>query len=159
MRYMNINPVDVANGEGVRVSLFVSGCRNRCKGCFNKETWSFEAGKLYSNVTLMRLLKYLEPNYIAGLSILGGDPFEPENIEEVTKLCKYVKGKYPNKTIWVYTGYIYENLKDLEIMKYIDILVDGPFVESLKNITLAFRGSENQRIIDVKKEKLWISKH
>lgn len=159
MRYMKINPVDVANGEGVRVSLFVSGCRNRCKGCFNKETWSFEAGELYSNVTLMRLLKYLEPNYIAGLSILGGDPFEPENIEEVTKLCKYVKGKYPNKTIWVYTGYIYENLKDLEIMKYIDILVDGPFVESLKNITLAFRGSENQRIIDIKKEKLWISEH
>lgn len=147
MNYAKINPTDIANGPGVRVSLFVTGCRNRCKGCFNTSTWDFNNGELYSTVTLIQLLKYLEPDYISGLSILGGDPFEPENIDEVTKLCKYVKGKYPNKTIWVYTGYIYEDLKNLEIMKYIDVLVDGPFIESLKDITLEFRGSSNQRII------------
>lgn len=149
MNYAKINPTDIANGPGVRVSLFVTGCRNRCKGCFNTSTWDFNNGELYSTVTLIQLLKYLEPDYISGLSILGGDPFEPENIDEVTKLCKYVKGKYPNKTIWVYTGYIYEDLKDLEIMNYIDVLVDGPFIESLKDISLVFKGSSNQRIIDI----------
>ena len=149
MRYGKINTVDIANGPGVRVSLFVSGCRNRCKGCFNPETWSFDYGEPYTLWTGEEILDALNPKYIAGLSILGGDPFEPENIETVTDLCCTVKKFFPDKTIWIYTGYLYEDLKDLEIMDYIDVLVDGPFIESEKDLRLAFRGSKNQRIIDV----------
>ena len=149
MRYGKINTVDIANGPGVRVSLFVSGCRNRCKGCFNPETWSFNYGEEYTSETWYEILYAMDPDYISGLSILGGDPFEPENIEEVTYLCQDIKRAYPDKTIWIYTGYLYEDLKDLEIMRYIDVLVDGPFIESEKDLRLAFRGSKNQRIIDV----------
>lgn len=149
MNYADIKKVDVANGPGVRVSLFVSGCRNRCKGCFNPETWNFDYGRSYATGTLIRILSYLKPDYISGLSILGGDPMEPENVNTITRLCKVSKDKFPNKTIWIYTGYLYENLKDLEIMEYIDVLVDGPFIESLKDISLKFRGSSNQRIIDI----------
>lgn len=149
MKYGNIKNVDIANGPGVRVSLFVSGCRNRCKGCFNPETWDFNFGKPYTRATVKKIIKLLKPYFISGLSILGGDPFEKENYPDVLKLCKLVKEKYPDKTIWVYTGYLYENLEDLEIMEYVDVLVDGPFVEDLKNISLRFRGSSNQRIIDV----------
>ena len=149
MRYGKINTVDIANGPGVRVSLFVSGCRNRCKGCFNPETWSFDYGEPYTLWTGEEILDALNPKYITGLSILGGDPFEPENIETVTDLCRMVKKFFPDKTIWIYTGYLYEDFKDLEIMEYIDVLVDGPFIESEKDLRLAFRGSKNQRIIDV----------
>lgn len=149
MRYGKINKTDIANGPGVRVSLFVSGCRNRCKGCFNPETWSFDYGEPYTLWTGEEILDALNPKYITGLSILGGDPFEPENIETVTDLCRMVKKFFPSKTIWIYTGYLYEDLKDLEIMDYIDVLVDGPFIESEKDLRLAFRGSKNQRIIDV----------
>ena len=149
MKYGKINKTDIANGPGVRVSLFVSGCRNRCKGCFNPETWSFNYGEEYTSETWYEILYAMDPDYIAGLSILGGDPFEPENIETVTDLCKDIKRAYPDKTIWIYTGYLYEDLKDLEIMEYIDVLVDGPFIEAQKDITLKFRGSKNQRIIDV----------
>lgn len=149
MRYGKINKTDIANGTGVRVSLFVSGCRNRCKGCFNPETWSFDYGEDFTFSTLVEILDALESDYISGLSILGGDPFEPENIETVTILCENVRRLYPDKTIWVYTGYLYEDLKDLEIMKYIDVLVDGRFVEAQKNLMLKFRGSDNQRVIDV----------
>lgn len=149
MRYGKINTVDIANGPGVRVSLFVSGCRNRCKGCFNPETWSFDYGEPYTLWTGEEILDALNPKYITGLSILGGDPFEPENIETVTDLCRMVKKFFPDKTIWIYTGYLYEDLKDLEIIDYIDVLVDGPFIESEKDLRLAFRGSKNQRIIDV----------
>lgn len=149
MKYGKINKTDIANGTGVRVSLFVSGCRNRCKGCFNPETWSFDYGEEFTLSTLMEILNALESDYISGLSILGGDPFEPENIETVTILCENVRRLYPDKTIWVYTGYLYEDLKDLEIMKYIDVLVDGRFVEAQKNLMLKFRGSDNQRVIDV----------
>jgi anaerobic ribonucleoside-triphosphate reductase activating protein len=149
MRYGKLNTVDIANGPGVRVSLFVSGCRNRCKGCFNPETWSFNYGEPYTLWTGEEILDALNPRYISGLSILGGDPFEPENIETVTDLCRMVKKFLPDKTIWIYTGYLYEDLKDLEIMKYIDVLVDGPFIEAEKDLRLAFRGSRNQRIIDV----------
>lgn len=149
MRYGKLNTVDIANGPGVRVSLFVSGCRNRCKGCFNPETWSFKYGEPYTLWTGEEILDALSPDYITGLSILGGDPFEPENIETVTDLCCMVRKFFPSKTIWIYTGYLYEDLKDLEIMDYIDVLVDGPFIESEKDLRLAFRGSKNQRIIDV----------
>ena len=149
MRYGKINTLDIANGTGVRVSLFVSGCRNRCKGCFNPETWSFDYGEPFTLWTLEEILDALAPQFIDGLSILGGDPFEPENIEAVTDLCYEAKRFYPNKTIWIYTGYLYEDFKDLPIMEYIDVLVDGRFIEAQKDISLKFRGSTNQRIIDV----------
>lgn len=149
MYYGKLNKTDIANGPGVRVSFFVSGCRNRCKGCFNPETWSFDYGEQYTTRTLLDVIKSSAPSYISGLSILGGDPFEPENISKVTVMCKVFKSNYPNKTIWVYTGYLYEDLKDLEIMEYIDVLVDGRFIEAEKDLSLTFRGSKNQRIIDV----------
>lgn len=149
MRYGKINKTDIANGPGVRVSLFVSGCRNRCKGCFNPETWSFDYGEPFTMRTIEEILEALSPNYIAGLSILGGDPFESENILGVLELCYEAKRLYPDKTIWIYTGYLYEDFKDLPIMEYIDVLVDGPFIEALKDISLKFKGSSNQRIIDV----------
>ena len=150
MRYGKINKADIANGTGVRVSLFVSGCRNRCKGCFNPETWNFEYGQKYTVKTLDEIIKALDHDYISGLTILGGDPFEPENLPIVTGLALAVKYFFKNKTVWVYTGYNYEDFKDHEIMDYIDVLVDGRFIEAQKDISLKFRGSKNQRIIDVK---------
>lgn len=150
MNYCKINKVDVANGLGIRVSLFVSGCRNRCRGCFNKETWDFNYGEEFTSDTVDEIIKLLEPDHIKGLSILGGDPFEPENIKTVLKLCREVKKRYSSKDIWVYTGYLYEEFDKHPIMNYIDILVDGQFIEELKDISLRFRGSSNQRIIDVK---------
>lgn len=150
MRYGKINKTDIANGPGVRVSLFVSGCRNRCKGCFNPETWSFDYGEPFTMRTIEEILEALAPDYISGLSVLGGDPFEPENIIGVFELCRQVKALYPDKTIWIYTGYQYEAFKDIPgTMEYIDVLVDGPFIEAQKNISLQFRGSSNQRVIDV----------
>ena len=149
MNYGRINKTDIANGPGVRVSLFVSGCRNRCKGCFNPETWSFNYGKEFTLKTLYEIEDALNNEYIDGLTILGGDPFEPENIATVTTICETIKKYYPKKSIWIYTGYHYEDFKNREVMRYIDILVDGPFIEELKDISLQFRGSSNQRIIDV----------
>ena len=149
MYYGRINKTDTANGTGVRVSLFVSGCRNRCKGCFQPETWDFNYGEEFTLKTFIEIDNALDPDYIDGLTILGGDPFEPENIEIVTAICESLKSTQPDKTIWIYTGYKYEKLKDLEIMRYIDVLVDGPFIEGLKDISLQFRGSSNQRIINI----------
>ena len=149
MRYGRINKTDIANGPGVRVSLFVSGCRNRCKGCFQPATWDFNYGEEFTIRTLLDLDRALEQDYIDGLTILGGDPFEPENIHAVTAICKIVKYTKPDKTIWIYTGYKYEDFKDRKIMDYIDVLVDGPFIESKKDISLQFRGSSNQRVIDI----------
>lgn len=149
MNYGKINKRDIANGPGVRVSLFVSGCRNRCKGCFNPETWSFDYGDPFTSVTLVEILTALMPKHISGLSILGGDPFEPENRSTVTAICSWAKQVHPTKTLWIYTGYLYEDLKDLDVMRCVDVLVDGPFIESEKDLRLAFRGSRNQRIIDV----------
>ncbi len=153
MNYGRIKKVDIANGPGVRVSLFVSGCRNHCKGCFQPETWDFHYGQPYDRFTANEIIKALSPEHISGLTILGGDPMEPENITEVTTLCYLVKKLYPDKTIWLYTGYHWENLKDLEIMKYIDVMVDGPFIENLKDISLAYRGSSNQRVLDIQLSK------
>ena len=153
MNYAKLNTHDIANGPGVRVSLFVSGCRHRCKGCFNAEAWDFNYGREFEFKTALELDNALDEPFISGLSILGGEPLEPENIEIVTAICEMVHQFHPEQTIWLYTGSLYEDVKDLKIMKYIDVLVDGEFVEELKDITLRFRGSKNQRIIDVKKSR------
>ena len=152
MYYGRIKKTDIANGPGVRVSLFVSGCRNHCTGCFQPETWSFNYGQEYDGVnTVNDIIEALSPEYISGLSILGGDPIERENISEVVALCYLVKRLYPNKTIWLYTGYKYEDIAEMypNILEVIDVMVDGPFIEDLKDISLVFRGSSNQRIINV----------
>lgn len=161
MNYAKIKPHDISNGTGIRVSLFVSGCNHGCKGCFNSEAWDFGYGKAYTEAQTEQILKALEPDYIKGFSLLGGEPFDPKNQPTVLEILKRVKSEYPEKSVWCYTGYDLE--KELlagkagrvetveEILGYIDILVDGRFVEELKNIKIKFRGSENQRIIDVKK--------
>ena len=159
MYYGTIKQFDIADGPGCRVSLFVSGCRNRCPGCFNRETWDFRYGEEYTAETEKTILQALAPDYIQGLSLLGGDPFEPENQRELVRLLQSVKTTFPKKDIWAYTGYTLESLQNAEghprcevtdeMLTMIDILVDGPFVEALKNIRLRFRGSENQRIIDL----------
>ena len=159
MNYGEIKKYDIANGPGVRVTLFVSGCRHHCKGCFNAETWDFHYGNPYTEKTEKEILDALNHPYIAGLTLLGGEPFEPENQRELVKLLKKVREMYPKKNIWCYTGYTYD--KDLleggkvytpfteEMLSYIDTLVDGQFIESQKDITLKFRGSANQRILDL----------
>ena len=161
MHYGEIKPCDIANGIGVRVSIFVSGCTNRCKGCFNKQTWDFCYGEEYTRQTEDRLIELLRPDYISGLTLLGGEPFEPENQRELVKLTERVRRELPGKTVWCYSGFTYEQLKtDGEhcrcevtdrLLDTLDVLVDGKFVEEKKNIRLKFRGSENQRIIDMVK--------
>lgn len=160
MNYAKINPNDIANGTGVRVTLFVSGCTHRCKGCFNSEAWDFNYGTPFTEETEKYILSLLENSYISGLSILGGEPMEMQNQRALLSLLKKAKQKFPQKDIWCYSGYIFDTeikkgrahceVTD-EILKCIDVLVDGRFVEEKKNIMLKFRGSENQRIIDVKK--------
>lgn len=149
MNYAAIKNLDIANGPGVRVSLFVSGCRNNCPGCFNKEAQDFNYGQKFTNETWLEIKEMLDNPNIAGLSILGGDPFEPENLATVGTICEMVRIFYPDKTIWVWTGYRYEDLAHMSIMNNIDVLVDGRFVERLKDLRLAYRGSSNQRVIDV----------
>ena len=159
MNYASIKKTDVANGPGIRVSLFVSGCTHGCRGCFNSEAWDFRYGQEYTARTEEELLEALAPDYIRGLSVLGGEPMEPQNRGTVLGLLRKVRQEYPKKDVWCYTGYDYE--KDLlqwatqdaavrELLSLIDVLVDGEFVEKRKNLRLAFRGSENQRLIDVK---------
>lgn len=150
MNYAKIKPVDIANGPGVRVSVFVSGCSHHCKGCFNQEAWDYNAGEKFSFKTVLDIIELCDKPQIAGLSILGGEPLDPKNRYDVMLLAAAFKFAFPEKTIWCYTGYLWEEVKHLPIMKYIDVLVDGRFVESLKNLSLKFRGSSNQRIIDVK---------
>lgn len=161
MYYGEIKKCDIANGEGVRVSLFVSGCTHHCPGCFNQDTWDFGYGKEYTDETEREILDALSPEYVNGLSLLGGEPFEPQNQQVLVQLLRKVREQYPEKNIWCYTGYLYD--KELlsesrarceytdEMLSMIDVLVDGRFVEALKDIRLVFRGSSNQRIIDVKK--------
>ena len=160
MHYGTIKFNDIANGEGVRVSLFVSGCTNHCKECFNPETWNFEYGNPYTEQTEKQILDALKSDFVNGLSLLGGEPFEPRNQPVLLDLVKKVRALYPNKTIWAYSGFrfdeelltkgSYPNCEyTLELLKNIDILVDGRFDRDLKKITLNFRGSSNQRIIDV----------
>ena len=158
MNYGTIKNYDIANGTGVRVSLFVSGCRHHCKGCFNSETWDFNYGNPYTKEVEAEILEALKPAYIQGFSLLGGEPFEPENQKELAGLLQKIKESYPEKNVWCYTGYLYEDLLPggrancevtEEMLSYCDILVDGPFVLEKKNISLKFRGSENQRIIQL----------
>lgn len=153
MNYAKINATDIANGIGVRVSLFVSGCNRRCKGCFNPETWDYDYGKEFTVDTLYELKDLVSKDYISGLTILGGEPLDPENRHMVTLICCWIKRHVPNKTIWIYTGYTYEKVKHLDVLNYVDVLVDGAYIEELKDISLPFRGSSNQRIIDVARSK------
>lgn len=160
MNYATIKPYDVANGPGVRVSLFVSGCTHACKGCFNQEAWDFNYGSKFTNETITQILSYLEPTYIRGLTLLGGEPLELTNQQGLLPLLREVKRLYPNKDIWCYTGYMFD--RDIlngmcnkqeetkEILSYLDVLVDGEFILEQKNLNLRFKGSENQRIIKVK---------
>lgn len=160
MNYGAIKKLDIANGPGLRVSLFVSGCTHRCPGCFNPETWNFEYGKPFTAETENEIMSLLNSAYVDGLSLLGGEPFEPVNQEGLLPLLRKVKSSYPEKNVWCYTGFTLE--QDLlkpgrarcqytdEMLSLIDVLVDGEFVESKKNIRLKFRGSENQRIINLK---------
>ena len=161
MYYGNIKNCDIADGDGVRVSLFVSGCRNHCKGCFQPETWDFNYGKPYTKETEDRIIELLKPEYIDGLTLLGGDPFENENQEELCNLLERVKKEFGDtKDIWCYTGYVYEDIiadnfvrntpYTAKLLNLIDILVDGPFIEEEKDLTLRFRGSRNQRILNLK---------
>ena len=165
MNYASIRTCDIANGEGVRVTLFVSGCTHRCKGCFNPDQWDFDSGELFTREVEDRILKDLEPSYIAGLSILGGEPMEPSNQRALVPFLRRfedMRRKTGDKTLWVYTGCLLEELKDPasrwhsevtdEFLKMIDVLVDGPFIEELKDISLQFRGSSNQRILRLKGE-------
>ena len=161
MNYGAVKYCDIANGLGCRTVLFVSGCRNACKGCFQPETWAFDYGKPFDETIQNEILKSLEPSYVQGITLLGGDPFEEENQEALVPFMRKVKECYPDKNVWAYTGYVYD--KDLipggrkhtenteELLSMIDILVDGPFVQEKKNLMLKFRGSENQRVLDMKK--------
>ena len=152
MRYNLVRKMDISNGPGVRVSVFMQGCSFHCKNCFNSETWDFEGGKEFNDETIEKILNLCGQNYVEGLSILGGEPMHPTNIEGTTKLAKAFKEKYPNKSIWVWSGFLYDrDLKDKEVLKYIDVLVDGQYVDELHDPTLKWRGSSNQRVIDVKK--------
>ena len=163
MYYGNIKKNDIADGEGVRVTLFVSGCTNHCKGCFQPQTWNFCYGKPYTEETEKELLEALSPEHIQGLTLLGGEPFEIENQRVLVHLLKKVKETYPEKDIWSYTGFVYD--RDLipggkrycevtdEMLSYLDVLVDGPFEEEKKNIRLTFRGSENQRVLNIRKTR------
>lgn len=149
MNYIGLNKYDTANGPGIRVSLFVSGCTLHCKGCFNQESWDFNGGKEFTSETLNGIIKTLKEPHISGFSILGGDPLEPEHFNDVYNIVKTVKKEVPDKTIWLWTGRLYEKVKENRILDYVDVLIDGPFKIDLKG-NLKYRGSSNQRIIFLK---------
>lgn len=160
MNYATIKATDVANGPGVRVSLFVSGCTHHCQGCFNAEAWDFSYGQPFTEAVGEEIMELLGHGYIAGLSLLGGEPLEPENQQALLPFLKKVKTRLPEKTIWCYSGYTFEHIAGTMmaasqttrgLMGLIDVLVDGKFIEEKKNLNLRFRGSENQRILDVKR--------
>ena len=161
MNYATIKNCDIANGPGVRVSLFVSGCTHRCPGCFNEVAWDFNYGERFTQETVDQIIAMLAPDHIKGLTLLGGEPFEPENQPTIVDLLRQVKVKYPDKSIWAFSGYLFD--KDIlsgrlgpmdvtkEFLSYLDVLVDGPFIMAKRDLTLRFRGSSNQRLIDVPK--------
>lgn len=155
MNYMDIKKYDIANGVGIRVSLFVSGCTHKCKGCFNADAWDFNSGKKFDDNVFSELLNALNNYYIKGLTLIGGEPFENNNAKELIPYIKKIKEILPSKDIWAYSGYTYEEIlndnEKYELLKFVDVLVDGRFILELKNPSLAFRGSSNQRIIDIKK--------
>lgn len=150
MRYHNITKDDMLNGDGLRAVLWLAGCPHHCEGCHNPITWDENGGLEFDNDAQAELFDILEKPYISGLTLSGGDPLLPKNRDELTVFIKEVKKKFPNKTIWLYTGYSWEYIKDLELIKYIDVIVDGKFIHSQKNTQLKWRGSANQRVIDVK---------
>ena len=159
MNYATIKKNDIANGTGVRVSLFVSGCRHRCKGCFNRDAWSFSYGSLFTDEVAGEVLDAADHSYIEGLSLLGGEPFEPENQEPLADLVGQFKQRFPQKSVWCYSGFTFEEIVEgkagdpavaMKLLRQIDVLVDGKFEEELKDLSLIFRGSSNQRIIYVK---------
>lgn len=154
MRYNKIRKMDISNGPGVRVSIFVQGCTFNCKECFNPETHDFNLGEDFTTMEVDKIIQLANKNYIDGLSVLGGEPLHPKNIESVSMLCEYFKYKYPDKTIWVWTGFKYEDILKREnnynIFNYIDVLVDGQFEIQNKDIRLKYCGSTNQRVIDIK---------
>jgi anaerobic ribonucleoside-triphosphate reductase activating protein len=152
MRYNKIRKMDVSNGPGIRVSIFMQGCIFNCKNCFNPETHDFNGGKEFTEETIARVLELCEPEHIQGLSILGGEPMHPKNIEGTTALAKAFKEKFPKKTIWSWSGFTFEDyLKDKEVLQYIDVIVDGQYKDELRDPRLKYAGSSNQRAIDVKK--------
>ncbi|MBR1654385.1 MAG: anaerobic ribonucleoside-triphosphate reductase activating protein [Clostridia bacterium] len=152
MRYNLIRKMDISNGPGVRVSIFMQGCAFHCKNCFNPNTWNFDGGKEFNQKTIDEVLDLCKEGHIKGLSILGGEPMHPNNIEGTTKLAKAFKERYPDKSIWAWSGFKFdEDLKDKEVMNYIDVLVDGQYKDELHDFTLKWRGSSNQRVIDVQK--------
>ena len=153
MYYSGLKKTDIANGPGVRVSLFVSGCRNHCPGCFQPETWDFDYGEPFTRETEDEIIEALRPSWIQGLSILGGEPTEEENAAVLIPFLKRVRAVLPDKDIWLYSGYTYEALRDKEILTLVDVLVDGPFLLEQKDAGLAFRGSRNQRIIDLREKE------
>lgn len=150
--YANIKYCDIANGPGVRTSIFLSGCNHHCKNCFNQIAWDFNYGNPLTHEVIDKIIESAQPEYISGITILGGEPLANEANQHATyTICKKFKEKFPNKTIWLYTGFTYEDVAHLSLMNYVDVVVDGLFVEELKDLMLQFRGSSNQRIIDVKK--------
>ena len=151
MNYLSMTKAEVANGQNVRLALWVSGCDHHCKNCHNPESWDCHAGKLFAEDDFNKLIKELALPYYEGLTLTGGDPLHKNNIDDITKLVIKVKETLPMKTIWLYTGCVFDKIKHLEMMKYINVLVDGEYVDELRDITLPFCGSGNQRLIDVKK--------
>lgn len=149
MNYAEINKVDIANGPGCRVSVFVQGCDFHCKNCFNQNAWDFNGGVVFNDNTIQKILSLCKYEYIDGLSILGGEPLHPKNIDGTLQLMKAFKERFPNKNIWLWTGFKYEDITRKEIFNYIDVLVDGQYVDELRDLTLKFRGSSNQRIINI----------
>ena len=155
MRYHKIRKMDISNGPGVRVSIFMQGCTFNCKNCFNPETHDFNGGREFLDETIEKVLDLCSLEHIVGLSILGGEPMHPKNIDGTTKLAKAFRERYPDKTIWVWSGFLFDrDLKDKEVLNYIDVLVDGQYKDELHNPKLKYCGSENQRVIDVKKSLL-----
>lgn len=150
MRYHNITKDDMLNGDGLRAVLWLSGCEHKCKNCQNPITWDICGGLLFDEAAKEELFEALEPDYISGITFSGGDPLHIQNREEVGRLIEEIHNKFPEKTIWVYTGYLWKDVKELWFMKYVDVLVDGPFVEELKDVTLHWKGSSNQRVINAK---------
>ena len=156
MNYANIKTHDIANGPGVRVSLFVSGCTHRCPGCFNEEAWDFNYGKPFDQTVIDRILELVKPGFIKGITYLGGEPMDPRNQSQLLELTRQIKAAYPEKSVWCFTGYVWDRIPVIagiteELIRLCDVIVDGPFVAAKKNLSLKFRGSENQRLIDVKK--------
>ena len=152
MRYNKIRKMDISNGPGVRVSIFMQGCAFHCENCFNPDTWDFNGGEEFTDETIEKVLELCSQDHIVGLSILGGEPMHPNNIEGTTRLAKAFKERFPKKSLWAWSGFLFDrDLKDKEVMKYLDVLVDGQFVDALHDFRLAWRGSSNQRVIDVQK--------